>query len=176
MVCFFLPRLCWLLPDCKLEYIYLRNWGLEVGKITLIQYTETVQAGKITYHHSQPITKCYQNIPYWFYYCEILLQHEDVPSCSHMGVSKNKGGPPKSSILIGFSIINHPFWDSPIFGNTHILKRTIHLLQHLSRFPSSPSLSSYTPTFRPSLVSYFSVACSFSKNSWPENWGISVQI
>ena len=27
---------------------------------------------------------------------------------------------PKSSILIGFSIINHPFWDTPIFGNTQI--------------------------------------------------------
>ena len=39
----------------------------------------------------------------------------------HMGVSKNRGGPPKSSILIGFSIINHPFWGSIIFGNTHIL-------------------------------------------------------
>ena len=29
-------------------------------------------------------------------------------------------GTPKSSILIGFSIINHPFWGPPIFGNTHI--------------------------------------------------------
>ena len=38
----------------------------------------------------------------------------------YMGVSKNRGGPPKSSILIGFSIINHPFWGTPIFGNTHI--------------------------------------------------------
>ena len=37
-----------------------------------------------------------------------------------MGVSKNSGTP-KSSSLIGFSIINHPFWGpSPIFGNTHI--------------------------------------------------------
>ena len=37
------------------------------------------------------------------------------------GVSKNRGGPPKSSILIGFSIINHPFWGpTPIFGNTHM--------------------------------------------------------
>ena len=36
-----------------------------------------------------------------------------------MGVSKNKGTP-KSFILIGFSIINHSFWDTPIFGNTHI--------------------------------------------------------
>ena len=36
-----------------------------------------------------------------------------------MGVSKNNGTP-KSSILIGFSIINHPFWGTTIFGNTHI--------------------------------------------------------
>ena len=37
----------------------------------------------------------------------------------YMGVSKNRGTP-KSSILIGFSIINHPFWGTPIFGNIHI--------------------------------------------------------
>ena len=36
-----------------------------------------------------------------------------------MDVSKNSGTP-KSSILIGFSIINNPFWGNPIFGNTHI--------------------------------------------------------
>ena len=30
-----------------------------------------------------------------------------------MGVSKNRGAP-KSSILIGFSIANHPFWGIPI--------------------------------------------------------------
>ena len=30
-----------------------------------------------------------------------------------MDVSENSGTP-KSSILIGFSIINHPFWDTPI--------------------------------------------------------------
>ena len=32
----------------------------------------------------------------------------------YLGVSKNDGTP-KSSILIGFSIINHPFWGTPIF-------------------------------------------------------------
>ena len=37
----------------------------------------------------------------------------------YMGVSKNNGTT-KSSILIGFSIISHPFWGTPIFGNTHI--------------------------------------------------------
>ena len=34
----------------------------------------------------------------------------------YVGVSKNSGTP-KSSILIGFSTINHPFWGTPIFGN-----------------------------------------------------------
>ena len=33
-----------------------------------------------------------------------------------MDVSENRGTP-KSSIVIGFSIINHPFWGIPIFGN-----------------------------------------------------------
>ena len=28
--------------------------------------------------------------------------------------------PPKSSTFTGFSIINHPFWGTHIFGNTHI--------------------------------------------------------
>ena len=36
-----------------------------------------------------------------------------------LGVSKNYGIP-KSSILIRFSTINHPFWGTPIFGNTQI--------------------------------------------------------
>ena len=36
-----------------------------------------------------------------------------------MDVSLNDGTP-KSSILIGFSIINHAFWGTPIFGNTRM--------------------------------------------------------
>ena len=45
----------------------------------------------------------------------------NIPSTRrYMGVSKNKGTP-KSSILIGFSLINHPFWGTPIFGNIHIV-------------------------------------------------------
>ena len=38
-----------------------------------------------------------------------------VETTRNLGVSEN-GGTPKSSILIGFSIINHPFWGTPIFG------------------------------------------------------------
>ena len=36
-----------------------------------------------------------------------------------MGVSENSGTP-KSSILMRFSTINHPFWGTSIFGNTHM--------------------------------------------------------
>ena len=45
----------------------------------------------------------------------------DINACRHldMGVSKNNDTP-KSSNLIGFSIINHPFRGTPIFGNTHM--------------------------------------------------------
>ena len=37
----------------------------------------------------------------------------------YMVVSLN-GGTPKSSIVIGVSIINHPFWGTTILGNPHI--------------------------------------------------------
>ena len=36
-----------------------------------------------------------------------------------MDVSENSGTP-KSSILLGVSIINHPFWGTTIFGNIHM--------------------------------------------------------
>ena len=39
--------------------------------------------------------------------------------CENIGVSLN-GGTPKSSMLIGFSIINHPYWGTTILGNPHI--------------------------------------------------------
>ena len=47
----------------------------------------------------------------------------------HLGVSKIRGTP-KSSILIGFSIINHPFWgtsilETPIYGSMmHYIAKT----------------------------------------------------
>ena len=50
----------------------------------------------------------------------------DVPTRC-MGVSENSGTP-KSSISIGFSIINHPFWGTPFFGNTRmVLKKLVGL-------------------------------------------------
>ena len=47
----------------------------------------------------------------------------DVARATHMDVSENSGTP-KSSILFHFNRVfhffHHPFWGSPIFGNTHI--------------------------------------------------------
>ena len=37
----------------------------------------------------------------------------------HVDVSENSGTQ-KSSILIGFAIINHPFLGTPSFGNAHV--------------------------------------------------------
>ena len=50
-----------------------------------------------------------------------------VSHCWYVGVSKNRGTP-KSSILIGFSIINHPFWGTLIFGNTYVGDLMSHLV------------------------------------------------
>ena len=50
----------------------------------------------------------------------------------NMDVSKNSGTP-KSSILIGFSIINHPFWGTPIVGNTHIASQVLVRANHLQQ-------------------------------------------
>ena len=44
-----------------------------------------------------------------------------------MDVSKNRGFPPKSSILIGFSIINQPFWGTHIFGNTQMYPNVLRI-------------------------------------------------
>ena len=48
---------------------------------------------------------------------EALRGKKQPTSTLLMDVSENRGTP-KSSILLGFSIINHPFWGTPIFGNT----------------------------------------------------------
>ena len=56
-----------------------------------------------------------------------ILKNITTKNVSHMGVSKNNGTP-KSSILIGFFIINHPFWGTPTFGNIHILRDTVAIL------------------------------------------------
>ena len=47
------------------------------------------------------------------------------------------GFPPKSSILIGFSIINHPFWGTTILGNPYIYIY-IYIGLRFEIFPEAP--------------------------------------
>ncbi len=57
----------------------------------------------------------------------------------HMGVSKNKGTP-KSSIFIGFSMINHPFWGKiPLFLETPTLRFTSCYIHCFVWFTKAPS-------------------------------------
>ena len=75
-----------------------------------------------------------------------------------MGVSKNRGTP-KSSILIGLSIINHPFWGTPIFGNTQIVYMFIRCVD----VETVPELLSIEPVVGCDVP----VMCSFSQNFHP---------
>ena len=66
-----------------------------------------------------------------------------------MGVSSN-GGTPKSSILIGFSIINHPFWGYPYFWKqpymwVFAVKVAAFFIQPLRRSTMASFLGSGTP-------------------------------
>ena len=70
----------------------------------------------LSQQHSEGIGTRTARISAWLA-CKRLPQshRENGVFLLHMGVSKNNGTP-KSSILIGFSIINHPFWGfSPYF-------------------------------------------------------------
>ena len=53
------------------------------------------------------------------FYIHISWSSLRFHQCQEMDVSEYRGTQ-KSSILIGFSIIHHPFWDTPIFGNTQM--------------------------------------------------------
>ena len=58
---------------------------------------------------------------------QMIVETQTSSPSHHVGVSKNKGTP-KSSILIGFSFINHPFW-VPLFldfvGNIHVYRSSL---------------------------------------------------
>ena len=85
----------------------------------------------------------------------------------YLGVSKNRGGPPKSSILIGFSIINHPFWGfSPYFwkhpfGNHQVvLDKMQILILFLSAKRQSQTLGTSTRFYSSRMTNFW------FKNFW----------
>ena len=75
---------------------------------------------------------------------------------------KNSGFSPKSSTLIGFSIINHPFWVSPFFGNTHIG----HVFQIFFGYPGTKKvdINERIPFIKQVLFDMFLGVCSIPTN------------
>ena len=67
----------------------------------------------------------------------------------------------KSPILIGFSIINHPFWGTPIFGNTHMGEIENPCFSLWQKF-----LTPDTWQTSPDLGSYWNVETSILKSCW----------
>ena len=67
-----------------------------------------------------------------------------------MRVSENSGTP-KSSILIGFSIINHPFWGTPIFGNTHMVVPWLRYNQSHAPYAAHVNICLKKPTRFPGI-------------------------
>ena len=90
-------------------------------------------------------SKRIDNIAVTSLFLYLVIENPEQNTCG--GFSENSGTP-KSSIFIGFSIINHPFWGSPIFGNTHVkvryqdgclgIKATAIARKSSSRLPSNP--------------------------------------
>ena len=59
----------------------------------------------------------------------------------YIAVSKNRGTP-KSSILIGFSIINHPFWGTPILETSIAIWSYMYIyvfIVHIDNFRMQPT-------------------------------------
>ena len=79
----------------------------------------------------------------------LIIAHIGWQSCNccwlliqgNMDVSENSGTP-KSSILIGCSIINHIFWGTPVFGSTHMIYSNIWYAYDIQSFLMKLLLSS----------------------------------
>ena len=103
-------------PDCSQLCIFAIMLSLPVKSIGWAPW-KTKCTPKIT---CWGLTHLFFGFARFFYFLRgssppILLRH-------------TKGGSPKSSIFMGFSIINQPFWGSPTYGNPHaIISRCLQL-------------------------------------------------
>ena len=93
--------------------LMLRRWPFPFSDSIFSGAMLVSPRGKVLYTVSTRKLLCFNHdsIP-WLIYTWSLIW-------TYMDVSENSGTP-KSSILMGLSTINPPFWDTPIFGNTHM--------------------------------------------------------
>ena len=94
-----------------------------------------------------------------------------------MGLSKNRGTP-KSSILIGFSTINHPFSGTPIFGKHPYLKRShFGKVQNKAGTKGLMTGGSWeTFRFRMSLRAEKNLGNDLPSHSWPKKFWVKSTI
>ena len=93
-----------------------------------------------------------------------------------MGVSKTSGTP-KSLILIGFAIINHPFWGTPIFWKQPYSYMYIYMsIRMICRMnPSDQDMGLELLTFRTLVRGFFTldVTRSSTRMSWEGWWKLT---
>ena len=111
-------------------------WNLE-----MVLYFGASSCFKIRYSRLQNLCNGDHQIFQSSSYLESIIFGLTPAIAWYMGVSKNRGTP-KSSILTGFSTINHPFWwIFPYFWfNTHIYLLHISYTLH-GRFKDSPTMT-----------------------------------
>ena len=80
-----------------------------------------------------------------------------------MDVSKSSGTP-KSSILVMFSIINHPFWGTPIFGDTHM--RNTYSIKFVLWW-----LKGFSPTHSTESIMIPFILLDMPSSKFAEGWG-----
>ena len=127
---------CWFFSILQTFEIYHQAFALRVAKVYLQLIGQIFDDGK-----------CYFNfwlegVPelpsFWKFHAPPNRQ------CLRENIQQTKiVVPPNHPILIGISIINHPFWDIPIFGNTQtefIAENCIHSIAVSMGCPSSIDL------------------------------------
>ena len=104
--------------DC-LDLLGVFFW-LYHGKSTLNSIRDNMLFASSSIQQANPRKTCRKR-RCTFRETELSSDHRAPPRVSFAvyGCFQKKGTP-KSSILIRFSIISHPFWGTPIFGNIHI--------------------------------------------------------
>ena len=120
------PRSAPIFPSCFFSMEKCHPAGHNWGTLDL----QTSPGPRPTTHHQTPFI---------LHGCHQLLTAKTRSSMS-IWLFPKKRGTPKSSILIGFSIINHPFWGTTIFGNTHIAGLLPYLAMSFRRKPGKTEL------------------------------------
>ena len=100
-------------------FIYNSTWAKR--RLLFLNGLFNLRPGKI---HMEPENDGWEKICCgfqhgWIFTFQPLMFQGGIRYTKGMDVSENSGTP-ISSTLIGFSIINHPFWGTTIFGNTHL--------------------------------------------------------